>query len=676
MNKRDRTIFAVLFPASLMLCITLYWIGIDGPFILDDSANINQAVIEESSLDAWIHAAFSNDSGTLGRPVSALSFAFTSLFHGLDPAAFKYHNLLLHLLTGILLWLLGHRLLRNLPKPIPETQAWYIAGGAALLWLVHPLLVSTTLYAVQRMTQLSTLFIIASLLCYVAFRSRLHLRPYRNGIGMAISVGICGLLGAFSKENAALLPLYLLATEAIVFQWRLEPRNITTKETGTGIPAFNTRATRHVLAAFHTVFVFLPLAAACIYIFAKWPDLMSGYAKREFNLTERLLSEANILWLYLSDILLPRVTNMALFHDAYPIQSHLDLATAAAIAGHAALIIAAALLARTAPVLAFGIGVFYISHALESTFIPLELVFEHRNYLATWGILFTLAYYLIRTAQHGDRLIWLRYTTLAVLVGIFSLATHTRALTWEKEELLTISALEAYPNSIRALSNMANINLRRGSIKHARPYLETAIEEAPDRAGPALHMLYTYCRSDSYPQQLRDRIIRNLRTGIVAVYAQNGIYNLATLKNRDKCSTVKTEDVTDFLKAFLDNPGINNEIRYYTLLQLGRVYLADGQADAARTSFDRATQFQADAPYIHRLMALEGSVLSSLEIGDLASATDALLEIRRLAQDPRLKSIFNVTATLDNLENMDTDQLKSKVIEGTPVGDPGVTTHP
>ncbi|BAZ95015.1 uncharacterized protein FOKN1_2645 [Thiohalobacter thiocyanaticus] len=526
------------------------------------------------------------------------------------------------------------------------------------------------------MTQLSTLFIIIALLSYVAFRARLHQRPFMYGAGMLLTVGISGLMGVFSKENAALLPLYLLAVECIVFQWKL-PRTEKPRSHAESTSRKNgTKAARHILIAFHAIFVVIPLSAALIYVIINWSDLTHGYTNRQFTLPERLLTEAHVVWFYLKAIIFPRVADMTLFHDAYPIQSQLDIATTAAFAGHAISLITMISMARKAPVLALGISVFYISHALESTFIPLELVFEHRNYLATWGIMFTLTYYIVGTPGQAEKLKFARYTTVVSIIALFSFMAHTRALTWQKEELITIAALEKYPNSVRALSHLANINLKRGSVEYARHYIESAVEAAPDQAGPALHLLFTYCKADSYPEELHDRIVHTLRTGIATVYAQNGAYSLAMLKNKGECIAVKTNEVAKFLLAFLENHRINNEIRYYLLLQLGRVYLADGQAEAARSSFNKATKYQSHAPYIHRLMALEGSVLSSIELKDMKSATKSLLEINALASDPRLKSIFNIEGTIENLEEIDDEALKLKAIKMAPISHNKTTHHP
>ncbi|WP_125181873.1 hypothetical protein [Thiohalobacter thiocyanaticus] len=657
MTIRDHLFLGVLLATSIIACVAAYWIGIDGPFLLDDSSNINQAVITESSYKSWMQAAFSNDSGRLGRPVAAASFAFTSLFHGLDPAAFKYHNLMIHLLVGILLWPLGAILLRHMPSPQPEARAWYISGAAATLWLLHPLLVSTTLYAVQRMTQLAILFLIIALLAYVFFRIRLHQRPLKYGTGMAGTVAIAGLIGIFSKENAALLPCYLLMIEIIVFRWR---------PTGTGnahiSPANSTaspnwRVGRRVLLTFHVLFVLLPLNVAVAYVILKWPDFMHGYNNRNFTLEERLLTESHVLWFYIKGILLPRAAELSLLHDAYPVQPTIDIRTAAALVGHTALIGAATALIRRAPVLSLGVAIFYISHLLESSFIPLELVFEHRNYFAAWGLLFALTYYLYLGIDSFNRAQWAKLLALTGLAATFAVTTHTRALTWQSAEHINLSALELYPDSVRSLSNLANISLRYREIDRARAYLMRAIENSPNEAGPAIHLLFTYCKSETYPDELYESIRLRLRTGYVTAYTESSVYSLGALARQGECPALSTKEATTLLTAFLENPRIKEKSRYYTMIEIGRAHLADGRTEIARSTFMDADRLRNNVQHLHRLFALEGIVFSSLAGDDIESAQNAVEKINALLKDPRFKSVFDTKSMLDSINEVEPKML-------------------
>src|SRR5690606_579132 len=109
-----------------------------------------------------------------------------------------------------------------------------------------------------------------------------------------------------------------------------------------------------------------------------------------FTQGQRLLTQLWVLGFYLKLILLPRLADLSLFHDDIAALHHFDVLGAALLAGFAAALYLMIRLRRKAPLCAFALAWFLIAHALESTFLDLELVFEHRNYLAALGPLMVL----------------------------------------------------------------------------------------------------------------------------------------------------------------------------------------------------------------------------------------------------------------------------------------------
>ena len=81
---------------------------------------------------------------------------------------------------------------------------------------MHPFLVSTTLYAVQRMAQLATLFVFAGLLGHLYGRRIAETRPARGYIVMTMSLAVFTLLATLCKENGALLPVLVGVMELTV----------------------------------------------------------------------------------------------------------------------------------------------------------------------------------------------------------------------------------------------------------------------------------------------------------------------------------------------------------------------------------------------------------------------------------------------------------------------------
>ena len=98
------------------------------------------------------------------------------------------------------------------------------------------------------------------------------------------------------------------------------------------------------------------------------------------------MTQAHVIALYLKLFFVPIPGTMSLFHDNFPITHALDGTTVLLLVGYVAAIVGAFALRQRAPWIGFGILWFFACHLLESTLIPLELVFEHRNYLAILGL--------------------------------------------------------------------------------------------------------------------------------------------------------------------------------------------------------------------------------------------------------------------------------------------------
>ncbi|NIR61769.1 MAG: tetratricopeptide repeat protein, partial [Gammaproteobacteria bacterium] len=76
------------------------------------------------------------------------------------------------------------------------------------------------LYVVQRMAELSTLFVLLGMVGYVYGRRRLESAPRQAYALMGAAVVLGTGLAALSKENGALLPLLLLVLEGTLFARR------------------------------------------------------------------------------------------------------------------------------------------------------------------------------------------------------------------------------------------------------------------------------------------------------------------------------------------------------------------------------------------------------------------------------------------------------------------------
>src|SRR5690606_37284381 len=187
-----------LLAGLMLLTAALYATGLRGPFMYDDAFNLAPVLSWARDLTPWQDVVFGNPSGLLGRPVSMLSFLLTG-FAGVDPWHFKFGNLLLHLVTGLLVWQFLRRLFRLDARL--TSQADLLAACAAGLWSLHPLHANTVLYAVQCMALLGALFTIAALLSYLSARELMDSGDQRRGLlRLYVATPLLVLMGLLSKE--------------------------------------------------------------------------------------------------------------------------------------------------------------------------------------------------------------------------------------------------------------------------------------------------------------------------------------------------------------------------------------------------------------------------------------------------------------------------------------------
>lgn len=204
-------------------------------------------------------------------------------------------------------------------------------------------------------------------------------------------------------------------------------------------------------------------------------SLFHGYGSRHFSLTERLLTEPRILVFYLSQIFYPVTDRFSIEHDIVVSTSFFQpWTTFGAISLIAAILIFSIFYFRKYPILTFSIIFFFYNHIVESTFLSLELIFEHRNYLPSFFLFFPLMTginNIISRVTPPERpisyFIPLSFIFL-LLVIILGLGTYTRNLTWLTEKSLMTDAINKAPNKARPYHNLASYLLRQ----------EHAIDEA------------------------------------------------------------------------------------------------------------------------------------------------------------------------------------------------------
>lgn len=434
---------ALVLAALAVAACAAYWPGLGGGYLYDDYSHIvdNARIrVEGLSGQALAQASLSSIAGPLRRPLSMLSFGLNHLLTGLDPFFFKLTNLLMHLANGLLLYAVVRGLLGAgcTAAPAGDAQAWArrVALAATAAWVLHPLNLTTVLYVVQRMTSLASLFVLLGVLAYLQARRPGRPRAARLA-WLYVGTGACGVLGALAKETALLLPLYLLVVEATLRARPADP------------------VERRDLRVYFALTLALPAIALLAYVAVQPAALLGSYELRSFSLTERLLTQARVLWFYLSLLAWPAPSRLGFYHDDFALSTGLlaPPTTLLALAGLLGLAWLAWRTRRRAPLVTFGIAWFFAGHALESSVLGLELVHEHRNYLPIAGPLIALLGLLLASRRLG------RAGGLAALavVALLGIQTSARALQWQERVAHALIEVEHHPGSSLAHFELARL---------------------------------------------------------------------------------------------------------------------------------------------------------------------------------------------------------------------------
>ena len=437
------------FSFALMI-VLIYSNSFNASWHLDDQPNIigNRGLhINNLKPESLIRTFFTSpDAGgsitnRLYRPIPCLTFAI-NWYIGKDEV-FGYHavNTAIHILTAYLLYLTILNLLRapNLRNQYRGNEN-FIAFVAAALWAINPIQTQAVTYIVQRMASMAAMFYILSMYFYVKTRQS-HGSIQRILLLLGCMLSFIFALG--SKQNTITLPLALVLIEMIGFQdlslQRVKRAFIWGSISG------------GALLIVLSLWLFLPDSPVAF---------LKGYTNRPFSLSERLLTEPRIVLFYLSQIFYPIPSRLSIEHDITVSTTLLQpWTTLPAILFHLILIGIGCCQIKKRPLLALAILFFYLNHVIESTIIPLELLFEHRNYLPSLFLFLPIAvgfrklldYYEEKNRAFKSVLLcFLFFLLIAIGVG-----TYIRNMAWATEKTLWEDAMHKAPNSHRPYHNLA-----------------------------------------------------------------------------------------------------------------------------------------------------------------------------------------------------------------------------
>ncbi|MGR8981870.1 MAG: hypothetical protein ACU84H_17510 [Gammaproteobacteria bacterium] len=608
----------VIAGSLIFLIICAYAPALNGPLVFDDHVNITEnrkVAIHDLSLSSLKSALLSNSSGPLKRPLPALSFGINHYLAGgfKQTFPFKATNLAIHVLNALLVFWLAYLLWPRLfvsNEPIGRQKRNTIAGFTALAWSLHPIHTTAVAYVVQRMASMSATFVFLGLCLFVIGRERFE---QKAAAGLSLMwTGVVGgtLLSLLCKEDGALLPVYAGVIEFTLFgalgkkAGKTPHTHYLCPESSAIIPSQGTETVfgriknnlilsfkklRSPLADrdkpcrrlfyFYLLTLILPVLAALVYWFVYPGKLVDGYAARPFTLTQRLLTEARVLWLYLYMLFVPDIKLMGLFHDDVPVSTGwlTPWSTLLALLSWSVTVPLAIWARKHIPLVSFAILWYLAGHSLTSTFIPLVLVFEHRNYVPAFGmtLLFINGIFYFYGRFFSGTKLQPALLCSGVIAGLF-LGTLSRSENWSTEKRLIASLANNHPKSAKSQYLYGEmLYYKYNNTSQGYRYYEKAVRLKPDELGILIKLALLEPAEDlSNPNHRQPGILFDpRRIGWLLKNRPVSAWGLKALDIAGRCALAKHHSCLDhrqfvitWFNALLRNPRLTlSQRRYFTI---------------------------------------------------------------------------------------------------------------
>lgn len=604
----------LLFCAALFATILLYLPSLSSKFVFDDISNIiDSEFIKISDLSVRSLLSSTSTGGDVnGRPLAMMTLAVNYYFNALDPYGYKIVNLVIHLVTGILIYILMTSLLRtpSINGPNDETSQKYLPFWVALLWLVFPINFLPVVYVVQRMASMAALFTVAGMVLYVKMRLQdKNVGWAKYSLWMA-SISIVFALAVLSKESGVLLALHLVALEVFFFRF-----------------SSNTKGGAIFLRLMVALVLVAPVFLITYYLIRHPDYFQTSFLNRDFTVYERALTEFRVVVIYLKQMLFPVLGDFSLHHDDIKVSKSIfqPLTTLWSIFALVALCLLSVLWRKKSPLVAYGIMVFFIGHTLESTVIALDLMYEHRNYLSSFGICLVLISLFLKMNEKNflmQKKVYWGTAIIVIMVANSMYVTYSRANLWSNELVRLRYAAYQHPNSPRINNEIGTLYAKMSmvdspyktalidkSISHQNVY--TNLNKTGTEGLMGIIFLMSYHDMDISNELLLE-FEHRISTTTSPVSLVQAIVGVNSCFNLETCGISK-EVAAELVGLALDNKSLEYSARYHglALVAAAKFYFNTNQRpDIAISLLDRAVSSHGNEPkyllYRARMLVVTG----------------------------------------------------------------------
>ena len=448
--------------AFVVAGLIVYAPALHGDLIWDDGYLVGENPFFKSpifALEVFRHWLFFDSFSTYYRPVQNISYMLDYWVWAGNPFGYHLTNILVHSLSGLLLFFLLRRLLPallRLEENFSQTAALLVAAA----WTLHPIHNAGVAYISGRADSLASLFALSAWLLVIRAREA-------RGISARVALGALAavtMLVALCSKEIALMWLVLFLGHLFVCEKGLTWRAKIGVFLGVAV-VFAAYFGLHSLPEHRTPIENGP------------PEPLAARTL----LMLRALGDYTGLIFWPARLMMDRTISSAIMYQSrenwhallrYEYLSILGALTLAAF-GYFSL--------RDKPgrqVRAFGALWFVIAFLPISNLFPLNAeVAEHWIYLASIGYLTFLAGSLVLLPERGRRLA-LALSACAI-VGLGA-RTFVRATDWADSETFYVRTIAAGGGTPRVRGNLANLYGQRGDYARQEKLLRETLGHFPD----------------------------------------------------------------------------------------------------------------------------------------------------------------------------------------------------
>lgn len=448
----DNKLFVVVI--FILLGVALYQSGFDAPWYLDDGNSIVYNPMIKDLAQSFSH---------IFRPrgVAYVSFAANYHFAGMSPYWFRVTNVAIHIGASLLVW-------RLLARLYPRTL-FSLFGG--LLFLVHPLQTQAVTYIVQRLASMAAFFFLLSVYFYLRGR---ECEGERRSFYWQAGALLSAFLACWTKQNTIFLPIIILLVDYAF----IDLRNFSIKRSFWRILPFCIISIIVVLQQFHIESEILSIVNVAPTqsggALTEGETFLSqqggGFAFLNSMSLRYFATQLIVFWVYAKLFFLP-TGQMLDYYGSVPIVSNvINIMTFFSVLGWIIIFVAIHYCRLWNRRVLFGFAWILLTLALESSFIPLDPVFEHRMYLPFFGVIIVVYELFV------CRIPSLLAVRLAVVILVaLSVLTAQRNALWANPVAFWHDNAEKNPLGTRVMVILANAYLNRGELVSAEEWYTKAL---------------------------------------------------------------------------------------------------------------------------------------------------------------------------------------------------------